>query len=420
MRDFVLVSLLLFITLYNCYAQSECASHTYYQQESVTSQAFLKRMQGIEIFIRNRLSNNEPRMSPPGLTGGGMSVIQIPVVVHVIYNNGDQKISEEQVRSQIDVLNRDFRKLNPDIGTLPDPFKSLAADCFIEFHLATIDPQGGPTKGIVWKHTDHSSFGSDDKIKFSRTGGDDAWDSERYLNIWVGKLSTGIVGYASAPGAAKEKDGIVLRYTAFGTIGTAASPYNLGRTAVHESGHWLGLKHIWGDRYCGDDKVADTPPQKGPTPGCPSGVLVSCDNSTPGSMYMNFMDITHDACTNLFTVGQRERMRALFVDGGPRHSILTQMNHAPMPSSPVDTPPDGPIYLTRIFPNPAAKQVTLNTKNVIGEKLTVRTQLGQVVVQTIVTSNTIQIDISNLRNGLYFVQVGSKEKAQKLVKSTAY
>jgi hypothetical protein len=358
-------------------------------------------------------------MSAPGINSGGLSVIKIPVVVHILYNTTEQKISEEQVRSQIDVLNRDFRKLNTGVNILPDHFKSLAADCFIEFNLATVDPLGRATTGVVWKKTNTSFFGTDDKIKSSRTGGDDGWDSERYLNIWVGKLAPGIVGYASAPGAAKEKDGIVMRYTAFGTIGTAASPYNLGRTAVHELGHWLGLKHIWGDRYCGDDEVADTPPQKGPTPGCPSGVMTSCDNSTTGSMYMNFMDITNDACTNLFTLGQRDRMRALFQDGGPRHSIVTQVSQVPMPSSPVDLPVEGPLYLTRIFPNPSSRHIMLNTNNVTGQKFTVRNQLGQVVMQATVRSNTMYVDIGTLRNGLYFVQVGSKEKPQKLIKSYA-
>lgn len=420
MRDFILLSSCLFIFLCSSFGQSECASHTYYQQESKTSKTFVKRTQDIELFLRNRLSNDERRMSAPGINSGGLMVIKIPVVVHVLYNASEQKISEEQVRSQIAVMNRDFRKLNTGVDILPDHFKSLAADCYLEFNLATVDPLGRATTGIVWKKTNSSFFGTDDKIKFSGSGGDDAWDTQRFLNIWVGKLSPGIVGYASAPGAAREKDGIVIRYSAFGTIGTATSPYNLGRTAIHELGHWLGLKHIWGDRYCGDDEVADTPPQKGPTSGCPSGVMVSCDNSLPGSMYMNFMDITNDACTNLFTLGQRDRMRALFLDGGPRHSIVTQVSQLPTPSSPVDIPVDEPLYLTRIFPNPSSRHIMVNTNNVTGENFTVRNQLGQVVMQTTIRSNTMHMNIGSLRNGLYFVQVGNKEKAQKLIKSSAH
>ena len=142
MRDFVAFLILLFIFICNCHAQNECAFNTYYQHESVTSKAFAKKNQDIQIFIRNRISNGEPIMSNPGVTSGGLPVIHIPVVVHVLYNNGEQKISAEQVHSQIDVLNRDFRKLNPGVHTLPDQFKSLAADCFIEFHLAAVDPPG--------------------------------------------------------------------------------------------------------------------------------------------------------------------------------------------------------------------------------------------------------------------------------------
>ena len=418
MRHFVLLSFF-FIFLYSSVAQNQCASQVYYQQEWANSQAFVNRVNSIESFVKNRLFNDERRMSPPGATSGGSSVISIPVVVHVLYNSPEQRLSVEQVRSQIEVLNRDFRKLNPGVESLPDQFKSLAADCMIEFHLAALDPGGRPTSGIVWKTTTNSFFGTDDKIKYTRFGGDDAWDSEKYLNIWVGKLSTGIVGYASAPGASKEKDGIVIRYTAFGTVGSSTGPYNLGRTAVHELGHWLGLKHIWGDRYCGDDGVADTPPQKGPTAGCPSGVLTSCDNSAAGSMYMNFMDITHDACTNLFTAGQRSRMRALFVEGGPRHSLLTQVSQAQAAALP-DTVRESAVHLLRIFPNPAVKYVTFHTINMTGEKITFRNQLGQVIRQTTITAGSMTVDITNLQNGLYFVQAGRKEKPRKLIKSAGY
>jgi len=382
--------------------------------------ALVKKIQEIETFINNRLYNNEPRMSPAGATGNGFAVIKIPIIVHVIYNTEEQKITVEQVRSQIEVLNKDFRKLNPGASNLPDYFKVLAADCFIEFRLATIDPYGKSTTGIIWKKTNTSSFGSDDRIKFSTSGGDDAWDASQYLNIWVGKLSAGMVGYSSSPGSVKEKDGIVLKYTAFGTTGTVIPPYNLGRTAVHEIGHWLGLKHIWGDRYCGDDLIADTPPQKGATPGCPSGTLTSCDNSSSGSMYMNYMDVTHDACTSMFTHGQRDRMRALFEDGGPRHSFL--LPHAPAgPLLPVaiELPTDtvnGKII--SIFPNPAASMITIKEigrNDLSGERITIHNHLGQMVMQAYFTSKSINLYIGSLQSGLYFIRVG-KDKVQKLIK----
>lgn len=375
-------------------------------------------MQEIESFIKNRLFSNELRMVAAGAKGTGLTVIKIPVVVHVLYNRAEQKITMEQVQSQIDALNRDFRRLNPGISGLPAYFKSLATDCFIEFTLATRDPQGKSSRGVVWKKTNNLYFGSDDGIKFSKSGGDDAWDADTYLNIWVGKLSAGMVGYSSPIGSAKEKDGIVLRYTAFGTTGTATAPYNLGRTAVHEAGHWLGLKHIWGDRYCGDDEIADTPPQKGPTQGCPSGITASCDNSVSGSMYMNYMDVTHDACTNMFTNGQRDRMRALFADGGPRHALLFSAGssgslfHAPVELS-LDTLTVQPAG---IFPNPALHTITVNTENLTGQLITIHNDLGQPVIQSRIISTTTQLNISALKNGLYFIKISTWSKAARFVK----
>ena len=115
-------------------------------------------------------------------------------------------------------------------------------------------------------------------------GGDDAWDANSYLNIWVGSLIGNLMGYGSVPGYPKEKDGVVINYIAFGTTGTATAPYNKGRTATHEIGHWLGLTHIWGDEYCGDDHIDDTPPQRSASIGCPTGVVISCNNAPFGNM----------------------------------------------------------------------------------------------------------------------------------------
>jgi hypothetical protein len=421
MRGIVLICFLGVVSFYKAFAQKECASQTYNHQQSISNPALSKRIQEAESFIKKHLYYSEPVMSPAGVTGSGLSVIEIPVIVHVLYNSPEQKISEEQVRSQIDVLNEDFRKLN-GMANIPDYFKSTAADCFIEFTLATIDPEGKATKGIVWKKTNESYFTSDDRIKYSRSGGDDAWDADRYLNIWVGKLSAGMVGYSSAPGCLKEKDGIVLRYTAFGTSGTATAPYHLGRTAVHEAGHWLGLKHIWGDRHCGDDEVSDTPPQKGPTKGCPLTAVASCDNTASGSMYMNYMDLTHDACTGMFTLGQRDRMRALFVPGGPRHALLSSQNNAnaslPLPVElPIDAAPVNPV---NIYPNPATNMITVNTNNVNNLKsdfITIHNHLGKLMMQENITSQTMHLNVSNLQQGLYYIKIGAHSKAYKFIKA---
>ena len=242
-------------------------------------------------------------------------VVNIPVVVHVIYNNSTENISDAQVLSQIDVLNEDFRRTNSDA----DDTWSQATDSEIEFCMATSDPFGNATTGIVRTSTSVSAFGTNDQMKFSSSGGADAWPTSDYLNIWVCDISGGILGYAQFPGGAASTDGIVIDYQYFGTVGTASAPFDLGRTATHEVGHWLNLRHIWGDGSCSvDDFVSDTPTSNAANYGCDVG------SSACGSvdMVQNYMDYSDDACMNLYTVGQRNRMRALFESGGYRSSLL--------------------------------------------------------------------------------------------------
>lgn len=399
-------------------AQTGCVTETYITQLNIDDLSLGIRTQQQESFVTRRLFNREPRSSPPGIQGTEPSVIRIPVVVHVVYNKAEERISAEQVRTQIEVLNRQFRKHNSGILRLPSPFQILAADCFIEFFLATVGPRGGPTTGIIWKKSAVTSFGTDDQIKFSQHGGDDAWDADQYLNIWVGKLSAGRAGYSSPLGADKQKDGIVINYTAFGTIGTASAPYHLGKLAVHETGHWLGLKHIWGDSYCGDDLVGDTPAQPGATQGCPSGIKASCDNSLAGSMYMNYMDLTYDACTELFTTGQRDRMRAVFAEGGPRHALLSSpaLNFTAPIALDIPVAIDS-LQSTMIFPNPVANLVTIKTVDHIGEPLSIYDSHGRQVHNARITSNTMQFNISRLKTGIYFVCVGQNGKPLRLWKA---
>lgn len=247
---------------------------------------------------------------------------RIPVVVHVVYKTAAQNISKAQIDSQIAILNADFRKTNPDISNVPAPFAPLAADARIEFVLASVDPDGNSTDGVTRTETTTTSFSSDDKIKADSTGGKDAWDTSEYLNIWVGNLSGGLLGYAQFPGGPAATDGVVCRSTAFGDTGTAAAPFNKGRTATHEVGHWLNLRHIWGDDgggCTGSDLVADTPNQGGPNTGKPTFPSVSCNNGPNGDMFMNYMDYVDDDTMVMFTEGQILRMQACL--DGPRSSI---------------------------------------------------------------------------------------------------
>src|SRR5687768_10510412 len=184
-----------------------------------------------ERFIQQQIATRERPGTSTGSIAGGLTIIRIPVVVHVLYNAPNENISDEQIRSQLAALNSDFRKLS-DRMNLAGHFKELAADTYIEFSLAAIDPRGYATTGIVRKKTSIIMFGMDDRIKYSGKGGDDAWDPTRYLNIWVGNTAGAIIGYASVIGGPKERDGAVIRYDAFGTTGRLSVPYNHGRTAV--------------------------------------------------------------------------------------------------------------------------------------------------------------------------------------------
>jgi hypothetical protein len=262
-------------------------------------------------------------------------IVQIPVVVHVVWKEAEQNISDAQVQSQIDVLNKDFRKLNLDISQVPSVWSNLTADLGIEFFLATKDADGNPTSGITRTQTSVASFDTDDKVKSRATGGEDPWPSDRYLNMWVCKLGSGLLGYAQFPGGPAETDGLVITHTGFGTTGTALPPFDKGRTVTHEIGHWLNLYHIWGDDgtgCSGSDEVDDTPNQGGPNYKSPVFPHTSCNNAPNGDMFMNYMDYVDDKCMFMFTQGQATRVNACLE--GTRSSFFnaaesTEMEKAP-------------------------------------------------------------------------------------------
>lgn len=254
--------------------------------------------------------------------GDMLGVVTIPVVVHIVYNQDDQNITDEQIRSQIDVLNQDFGRTNPNRFDTPANFQGAAANSKLSFELASQDSYGNPTNGITRTRSSQALFSpSNNGVKYSTMGGMDAWDTKSYLNIWVCKLGAGMLGYAQFPGGGpNEADGVVIDYKFMGTKGTVRAPFDQGRTCTHEVGHWLNLKHIWGDGPCEtDDFVGDTPPVADAHYGC-MRTAMACDGGP--AMVSNFMDYTDDACMNLFTFGQAERMRALFAPGGYRRQML--------------------------------------------------------------------------------------------------
>lgn len=302
----------------------DCGTTGYMNELFQQDPGYKIRLQQIEEFTQNWIKNNPE---------GTRTVVTIPVVVHVVHNNATENISDAQVLSNIDVLNEDFRRLNADASSTPAAFQGVAADCEIEFCMAARDPNGNATNGITRTSTTKTSFTTNNNVKFNSQGGENAWDRNSYLNIWVCDLSGFTIGYAQFPGGPANTDGVVIDHTAYGTTGTAAFPFNKGRTATHEVGHWLNLFHIWGDDGTGcfgSDQVADTPNQADETYNCPLPTIrISCSNGPNGDMYMNYMDYVNDACMNLFTLGQKSRMQALFAPGASRDDIVNSQGCVP-------------------------------------------------------------------------------------------
>jgi Pregnancy-associated plasma protein-A len=276
----------------------------------------------IEEFTRYWIDHN----ADAGLRAG---VIRIPVVVHVVYNTPAQNVSVAQIQSQIDILNHDFRKTNADAGLVPAVFQPLAADCRLEFALAARDPNCQATTGITRTQTATTVFhNTTDDIKSAATGGHAAWPRDKYLNLWVAprildSRGRDLLGYAQFPGGPAATDGVVILHSALGNTGTALAPYDRGRSATHEIGHWLNLLHIWGDdngACSGSDSVADTPNQASEHFGAPAFPSVSCSNGPNGDMFMNYMDYVDDVAMFMFTAGQSSRMDATL--NGTRSAIV--------------------------------------------------------------------------------------------------
>lgn len=263
------------------------------------------------------------------------TIITIPVVVHILYNTNAQNVSDAMVNSQINQLNLDFSGTNADITKVPTAFKPLIGNARIRFALAKRDPSNRVTTGIIRKRTANTSFSINlDDVKFTSKGGDNIWNPTQYLNIWVCNLAGNLLGYAQYPGGPRNTDGVVVLYSAFGNPSPLV-PYHLGRTCTHEIGHWLNLRHIWGDTTCGNDLVSDTPTQSGPNfgkPVFPVRPRNSCKptNGPNGDLFCNYMDYVNDDVMVMFTNGQINRMRATFNTGGPRNSLLTSLGATPL------------------------------------------------------------------------------------------
>jgi hypothetical protein len=290
--------------------QRTCATNEVFQQQLRDNPGLARKMEEIEALTRKFSSD----ISTYRFVNG---VYEIPVHVNVLYNTSAENISDAQIQSQIDVLNKDFEATNNDYNTTSYFNNVKSGDTKIKFTWTA------GSDNTTREKTSTTSWSTNNYMKFSANGGINATSPSTKLNIWVCNLSNNILGYAQFPGGNSSTDGIVIDNNAFGTGSNYAlfSNFNLGRTATHEVGHWLNLRHIWGDRTCGSDNVNDTPIHNTSNYGCPSLPHYSTCKGKPLEMTMNYMDYTDDRCMYMFSAGQKTRMLATFASGGPRNSF---------------------------------------------------------------------------------------------------
>ncbi len=281
-----------------------CASQEVLERQLKENPELATKMANIEAFTENAM------LSHSRLVNGK---IVIPVVVNVLYKTTAENISLTRIQSQIDVLNQDYNALNSDYNQVPALFSGVKANVGISFVLDQ----------VIRKSTTKSSWGTRDAIKKTKQGGLNPTSPSTKLNLWVGTIGGGILGYAQFPGGQAATDGVVIDPLYFGVTSNSSTsyPYNLGRTATHEVGHWLNLRHIWGDANCGNDLVADTPTHDSPNFGVPTYPHYSTCSGTPVEMTMNYMDYTDDRGMYMFSSGQKTRMSAIFLSGGPRFTF---------------------------------------------------------------------------------------------------
>jgi hypothetical protein len=281
-------------------AHRGCASHDVLERQLAEDPALAGRMAQFEL--------EAERFIQEGRIVNG--VLEIPVVFNVLYRTTAENISQAQLQSQIDVLNKDFGATNLDYNS-SNPYNSVRGGLNVKFIL----------DAIYRKSTTKTTWGTADAMKKTSTGGIAPTSPTTKLNLWVCTIGGGILGYAQFPGGASATDGVAIDSKYIGTIGTATYPYNLGRTATHEIGHWMNLRHIWGDATCGNDLVSDTPSHNTANYGVPAVGHRSTCSGTPLEMYMNYMDYTDDRGMYMFSSGQASRMAAVFGSTGPRKSF---------------------------------------------------------------------------------------------------
>ncbi|MCP9765063.1 M43 family zinc metalloprotease [Lacihabitans soyangensis] len=411
MKKRILSLLILFSAVLNLHAQKKCAVG------DIADEKLRRRHEALNLKLQDFYRKYDKK------SAFADKLIRIPVVVHIIHNNSAGKIggenngniSDEQVFSQIKVLNEDYRKKISTPGFNNSP---VGTDMNIEFYLADKDPDGKPSLGINRVYSPKSNFDVfDEKTLLSSLL---YWDSNRYLNIWVTTLNDDFLGYAEFPtgeydGLEIEEidekiDGVMIDHRAFGRrTGTSISGvYTYGRTLTHEIGHWLGLIHIWGDEYCGDDFCNDTPPTE-------SGNLTirctpkysNCRGTRTLNMIENYMDYTADSCMNIFTVDQKTRVRAVLEVSKRRKRLVTNSEF---------NLPQAEKLIVKVLENPSSTdylqfQILLN--DFANFNYEIFDTSGKLIVQSAFEdspSRLIQISKADLGKGIYNLRVKSGDE----------
>lgn len=411
-----------------------CATHEVFEQNATRNPGYAAAVEHAFNYAQSFAQNRAAFKAEED------TVFRIPVVVHIVYNTTGQNIDDSLVYSQIEVLNQDYRRLNADTGNTRDVFKPVAADAGIEFFLATEDPQGNPTTGITRTHTDTTFFSvignilsgdtsnGADLVKKTATGGIDAWDTDNYLNIWVCNLEDPnsffglVLGFSYPPDNApnwpaeafpadSSLHGLVIHYKVFGRNNPLAVPpldmATRGRTVVHEVGHFLGLRHIWGDGPLSiimpdcsvDDGIGDTPNSgnNSQQAGCDT-TKNTCTEGSPDlpDMFENYMDYSREECQNIFTQGQVAIMRAM---------LSTSRSELPVSEAPSAIHAAYSEIEMSIYPNPADGEVRIHfPQNANVHEITVSDLLGKTQQQfRFVSGNDFTLDLSALPSGIYTV-----------------
>lgn len=313
----------------NLFAQEKCLTEILFQEEAAKNPQLLIERERMEEWTQHYL---EEQAALPAAEKGASVPKIIPVVVHVIHYGGAENISKAQILDQIRILNEDFNAANPDTANCPAVFKPLIGNTQVEFRMAQLDPNGNCTDGIVRVYSPLTVNARNNVKALSY------WPSNQYLNIWIvssiensGGSPGQVIGFAQFPGTGPATtDGVVIKHDFMGDIGTAANSGGAGRTTTHEVGHWLNLRHIWGDATCGNDFVSDTPPHfEANLSTCPTWPhLSNCPGNAPnGDMYPNYMDYTNGNCQNMFSIGQAARMNTALASATSGRNNLWNANN---------------------------------------------------------------------------------------------